>query len=187
VLSAYLNAVSPTNNPEAEKPIVEMYTEEQIEAMEAPSTPEETPEPELSLPPTNYEREWIHIYHSSIKSVKAPSKPTKEVSGEPEKVVDENALLDPNWIPLPEIAKLNDSLYSLEVLRKIQEEEEKATRDNPNRKSDLEEELKRIKKEQCKVSGEQLRPADFPIELWQYVKDDQKPLVSTDLHYSHQM
>jgi hypothetical protein len=173
VLSAYLNAVASKPGSGREEPLREMYTDEELGEHEEMEMEDKyyLPVDEV-LPPNAYDREWIHIFHGKVPIKPAPA------HEETEKLVDEKEFLSPNWVPLDNIADLNDTLYSSEVLRALQKAEEKLVMEDPSRGEELKVEIEKLKKTYCKITGEHLKPDEFPSELWQYVFDDQKGQVA---------
>jgi transposase InsO family protein len=69
-----------------------------------------------------------------------------------------------------------DWLYT-EYLRTVQKIEMASELAIEEKQKELEEDLDRLWKYQCSKELEELRPEDFPKELWKYVMDLQKPLV----------
>ena len=169
ILNAYLTASSPVLNQDAAEPIVEILTDFELELLNSDNI----------LPPCNHERDFIPVFSGQVKPSKIPSKPTKPTDlNDPPLVINEEEFLDPNWIPSEKIAALNDTIYSYERLKHLQEIEQRARTTDPARQAELEAELKDIVDNMCKLEGIILRPDDFPEELWPYVLDDQKPLVA---------
>ena len=168
VLNAYLTASSPVLNQNAEEPILEILSDFELELLSS-----------NVLPPSNHEREFIPVFSGQVKPSKIPTKPTKPNDpDDPPLVLNEEDFLDPNWIPSEKIAELNDTIYSYERLKQLQEIEQRSRTTDPARQAELEAELKDIVDNMCKLEGTILRPDDFPEELWPYVLDDQKPLVA---------
>ena len=202
VMAAYIAAVMPTHDDPGEEVIRETYTDEQISKIQAALEADQlfqAPPPtdnwfnsqtehrvrrndkelqESLLPAAKYEREIVYLSASQVKASKVPAKPTKETPEDMERTINEQDFLDPHWVPLPHIAELNDTLYTTEVLKKLQQVETAAIRADPARKETLEKEIVQIKQRHCHRAREELRPPDFPTELWAYVYDDQKPLVA---------
>ena len=175
VLSAYLTAKSITINPEAEKPIMEIFNEEELEAL---NESVETAEPRLT--PNKYEREYLPVFSGLFKPGKVPTKPVKPLETDSQEMLElhETEFLDPHFVPMESIAELNENIYNSERLRSIQTAEQKKILSDPARKEELLAELIEIKQKYCKVLSEELRPSDFREELWPYVFDDQKKGVA---------
>ena len=175
VLSAYLTTKSITINPEAEKPIMEIFNEEELEAL---NESVETAEPRLT--PNKYEREYLPVFSGLFKPGKVPTKPVKPLETDSQELLElhEAEFLDPHFVPMESIAELNENIYNSERLRSIQIAEQKEILSDPARKEELLAELIEIKQKYCKVLSEELRPSDFREELWPYVFDDQKKGVA---------
>jgi hypothetical protein len=169
VLNAYLTASSTVLNPEAVEPITDIYTDIELDVLFNDDR----------LPPSNHEREYLPVFSGCVKPSKFPTKPTKPTEpDDPPLILQEEEFLDPDWVPSQKIAALNDTIYSFERLKHVQDLEQQARTTNPTRKAELEAELADIVASLCKLTGTILKPDDFPDDLWQYVLDDQKPLVA---------
>ena len=169
VLNAYLTASSDILNPDAVEPITDIYTEIELDVLFNDDR----------LPPSNHEREYLPVFSGQVKPSKPPNKPTTSTeTEEPPLILQEEEFLDPDWVPSQKIAALNDTIYSFERLKHVQDLEQQARTANPTRKAELEAELAEIVASLCKLTGTLLKPDDFPDDLWQYVLDEQKPLVA---------
>ena len=175
VLNAYLTANSITINPEAEKPIMEIFNEEELEAIN-----ESVEAAESRLTPNKYEREYLPVFSGYYKPGKVPTKPVKPLETDSQEMLElhETEFLDPNFVPMESIAELNENIYNSERLKSLQVREQKEILSDPARKEELLAELVEMKEKYCKVLSEDLRPPDFKEELWPYVFDSQKKGVA---------
>ena len=175
VLKAYLTTMSTTINPEAEKPIIEIFSEEELETINESVDVEEP-----RLTPNKYEREYLPVFSGYYKPGKVPTKPVKPLDTDSPEMLElhETEFLDTNFIPMESIAELNENIYNSERLKSVQQAEQKILLADPLRKEELLEELEEIKKKFCKELKEELRPKDFREELWPYVLDNQKERVA---------
>jgi hypothetical protein len=157
VMVAYLEAIAPTVESNGEEVIRDIYTDEQIQCIhratqhnpsfQAPPSDDvwfqqaESYTDNTMLQPHPYDRDVIHLSAGQLKASRVPTRPTKETPEDPELAVDETEFLDPDWVPLPHIAELNETLYTSEVLRELQKKEEAAIKADPNRRVTLEAEI----------------------------------------------
>ena len=158
VLKAYLTTMSTTINPEAEKPIIEIFSEEELETINESVDVEEP-----RLTPNKYEREYLPVFSGYYKPGKVPTKPVKPLDTDSPEMLElhETEFLDTNFIPMESIAELNENIYNSERLKSVQQAEQKILLADPLRKEELLEELVEIKKKFCKELKEELRPKDF--------------------------
>jgi len=175
VLKAYLTQMSSTHNLEEEQPIMEIFSEKELETIN-----ETVDKEEPSLTPNKYNREYLPVFNGYYKPGKVPTKPVKPLDTDSPEMLElhETEFLDPNFVPMESIAELNENIYNSERLKSIQQAEQKILLADPLRKEEVLAELVEIKAKFCKELREDLRPNDFKKELWPYVLDNQKERVA---------
>jgi hypothetical protein len=82
--------------------------------------------------------------------------------------------LDPHWVDSPEIAEMAELLYNDVKLRALQAEHRKLTEADPKRAEELTRDITTIRSTMCTHDMADLRPEQFPLDLWRYVTDEQK-------------